>query len=66
MITARGAGLKAAPREVTPELLTRLIEDSKLQRAAGEVRDEIASMPSPADVADQWESLSRWGRDPRD
>lgn len=60
-ITRRGAGLKAGPRDITPELLTRLIEDSKLQKAAGEVRDEIAAMPSPAEVADRWESLQRWG-----
>lgn len=56
-ITGRGAGLKAAPQEVTPELLTKLIEDSKLQRAAGEVRDEIAGMPAPRDVAATWEDL---------
>ncbi|MFD4641023.1 nucleotide disphospho-sugar-binding domain-containing protein [Lentzea sp. NPDC058436] len=53
-ITRREAGLRAEPRDVTPDLLTRLIEDSKLQRAAGEVRAEIASMPSPADITDQW------------
>ncbi|SER92702.1 glycosyltransferase [Lentzea albida] len=55
-ITRRGAGLKAEPREVTPDLLTRLIEDSRLQRAAGEVRAEIASAPSPAEVAERSES----------
>jgi UDP:flavonoid glycosyltransferase YjiC (YdhE family) len=60
-ITRRGAGLKAGPRDITPGLLTRLIEDSKLQKAAGEVRDEIAAMPSPAEVAGRWESLQRWG-----
>ncbi|SDN93049.1 nucleotide disphospho-sugar-binding domain-containing protein [Lentzea jiangxiensis] len=58
-VTRRGAGLRAGPRDVTPELLTRLIEDSKLQRAAGEVRAEMAAMPSPADVAARWESLVR-------
>lgn len=57
-ITARGAGLKAGPREITPELLTQLIEDSKLQRAAGEVRDEIARMPAPSDLARQWEEVT--------
>ena len=55
-VTRRGAGLKAEPREVTPDLLTRLIEDPKLQRAAGEVRAEIASAPSPAELAGRWES----------
>jgi hypothetical protein len=56
-VTGRGAGLRAAPQEVTPDLLTRLIEDSKLQRAAGEVRDEITSMPAPSEVAAIWEDL---------
>ena len=65
-ITGRGAGLRAEPREITPELLTRLIEDSKLQRAAGEVRAEIAAMPSPAQVARRWESLWHRGHDSRD
>ncbi|HUQ58773.1 nucleotide disphospho-sugar-binding domain-containing protein [Lentzea sp.] len=65
-VTGRGAGLAARPEEVTPALLTRLIEDSKLQRAAGEVRDEIAGMPSPAEVAEQWESFTRWGRGSRE
>jgi UDP:flavonoid glycosyltransferase YjiC (YdhE family) len=57
-ITARGAGLGAGPRDITPELLTRLVEDSKLQRAAGEVRDEIAAMPAPSEVAAMWEELT--------
>jgi UDP-N-acetylglucosamine:LPS N-acetylglucosamine transferase len=57
-ITARGAGLKAGPREITPQLLTRLIEDAKLQRAAGEVRDEMAAMPAPSEVAARWEDLT--------
>ncbi|HEX7309183.1 nucleotide disphospho-sugar-binding domain-containing protein [Lentzea sp.] len=61
-LSGRGAGLAARPEDVTPALLTRLVEDSKLQRAAGEVRDEISGMPSPAEVAQQWESFARWGR----
>ncbi|MFD4672067.1 nucleotide disphospho-sugar-binding domain-containing protein [Lentzea sp. NPDC058450] len=65
-ITGRGAGLRAEPREVTPDLLTALIEDAKLQRASGEVRAEIAAMPSPADVADRWESVLHRGQDLRE
>jgi UDP:flavonoid glycosyltransferase YjiC (YdhE family) len=57
-VTKRGAGLAAGPRDVTPELLTRLIEDSKLQRAAGEVSAEIAAMPSPAEVVARWEKVA--------
>ncbi|SDJ89518.1 hypothetical protein SAMN04488074_103468 [Lentzea albidocapillata subsp. violacea] len=49
--------MRAEPREVTAALLTRLIEDSKLQRAAGEVRAEMAAMPSPGEVVERWESL---------
>ncbi|GGU51349.1 glycosyltransferase [Lentzea flava] len=57
-VMRRGAGLAATPKAVTPELLTRLIEDSGLQRAAAEVRDEIAAMPAPSDIARQWEDLT--------
>ena len=65
-ITGRGAGIGAGPREITPALLTRLIEDSKLQRAAGEVAEEIAMMPSPAEVVQRWESLRHWGHNSQD
>lgn len=58
LVTGRGAGLAAGPRDVTPQLLTRLIEDAKLQRAAAEVREEIAAMPAPSDIARQWEELA--------
>jgi len=56
-ITERGAGFKAGAGEITPELLAELITSPKLQKAAGDVSDEIAAMPSPAEVAGQWESL---------
>lgn len=62
ILSGRGAGLAARPDEVTPALLTRLVEDPKLQRAAGEVRDEIAGMPSPTEVAARWESFLPRGR----
>lgn len=58
LVTKRGAGLAAGPKAVTPELLTRLIEDARLQRAAAEVRDEIAAMPAPSDIARQWEEVT--------
>jgi UDP:flavonoid glycosyltransferase YjiC (YdhE family) len=57
-ITTRRAGLQAQPKAVTPELLTRLIEDAKLQRATSEVRDEIAAMPAPSEIAALWEDLT--------
>ena len=56
-ISTRGAGLKAAAQEITPELLNRLLTNPALQKAAGEVGDEIAAMPSPTTIAAQWESL---------
>ncbi|MET9631474.1 nucleotide disphospho-sugar-binding domain-containing protein [Lentzea sp. NPDC006480] len=57
-ITTRRAGLSAQPNSVTPELLTRLVEDAKLQRAASEVRDEIGAMPAPSEIAALWEDLT--------
>lgn len=51
LVAARGAGLSATASEVTPELLTRLITDHDLARAAKEVSAEIAAMPSPKRVA---------------
>ncbi|ANZ38058.1 hypothetical protein BBK82_20335 [Lentzea guizhouensis] len=56
-VAERGAGLKASARDITPELLTDLITTPKLQAAACEVREEMAKMPAPADIARQWESI---------
>jgi UDP:flavonoid glycosyltransferase YjiC (YdhE family) len=50
LVAARGAGLAASARQITAGLLRQLISDPKLAVAAGEVRDEIAAMPAPADV----------------
>ncbi|MGW4892039.1 nucleotide disphospho-sugar-binding domain-containing protein [Kitasatospora sp. NPDC004240] len=47
----RGAGLSAAAEEIGPELLHRLLTDAALARAAREVSAEIATMPSPTEVA---------------
>ncbi|GIH17675.1 nucleotide disphospho-sugar-binding domain-containing protein [Rugosimonospora africana] len=51
VVAARGAGLAVAPRRITADHLRRLLTDPGLAKAAGEVRDEIAAMPAPADVA---------------
>lgn len=51
LVASRGAGLSATASDVTPELLTRLIRDTGLARAAKEVSAEIAAMPSPTKVA---------------
>jgi UDP:flavonoid glycosyltransferase YjiC (YdhE family) len=50
LVARRGAGLAVEAGAITPDVLTRLVTDPALRRAAGEVRDEIATMPSPADV----------------
>ncbi|MEU7479142.1 nucleotide disphospho-sugar-binding domain-containing protein [Lentzea sp. NPDC042327] len=56
-VAERGAGLKAAAGDVTPELLTTLITAPALQAAALEVSTELAKMPSPADIAAEWENI---------
>jgi UDP:flavonoid glycosyltransferase YjiC (YdhE family) len=49
-VAARGAGLAVSPRRITADHLRRLLTDPALAEAAGQVRDEIAAMPAPADV----------------
>ncbi|MFF5988058.1 nucleotide disphospho-sugar-binding domain-containing protein [Prauserella flavalba] len=53
LVAARGAGLAAAAKDVTPALLTTLVTDPTLANAAAEVQREIAAMPSPDAVAEQ-------------
>lgn len=55
LIARRGAGLAAT--DVTAELLTRLLTDPALTTAAHEVRDEMATMPAPADLVPRLEGL---------
>nr|QCR99101.1 TalC [Streptomyces mozunensis] len=47
----RGAGLSAGAEEIGPALLDRLLTDDALARAAREVSAEIATMPSPRELA---------------
>ncbi|MFB9237823.1 nucleotide disphospho-sugar-binding domain-containing protein [Plantactinospora siamensis] len=58
-IAARGAGLAAPTRGITPDLLRRLFGDDRLRRAAGEVAAEMAAMPAPAEVAERLAALTR-------
>jgi UDP:flavonoid glycosyltransferase YjiC (YdhE family) len=51
LVAQRGAGLAVAAADLTPEVLTQLVTDTSLARAAKEVSAEIAAMPSPARVA---------------
>jgi UDP:flavonoid glycosyltransferase YjiC (YdhE family) len=57
LVAKRGAGLAATAREITADLLQRLITDESLRTTAGEVRDEMAAMPAPKDVAERLEQL---------
>lgn len=47
-VARRGVGLAVRARAITADVLTRLLTDPMLVRAAGEVRDEMAAMPAPA------------------
>ncbi|MGI5238451.1 nucleotide disphospho-sugar-binding domain-containing protein [Dactylosporangium sp. CA-139066] len=46
-VRERGAGLSASAGELDAALLRRVLDDDKLRRAAAEVRDEIAGLPTP-------------------
>jgi len=50
LVGARGAGLATASNDITDAKLTRLLTDTALTLAAHEVRQEMAAMPSPAEL----------------
>jgi hypothetical protein len=50
LVEARGAGLAVPVRQIDAATLRRLVTDEKLAAAAGEVRDEMAALPHPADL----------------
>ncbi|GAA4969786.1 nucleotide disphospho-sugar-binding domain-containing protein [Actinoplanes utahensis] len=52
LVAARGAGLAADERDISPELLTRLVTDPGVAAAAREVAAEIAAMPPPEDLVE--------------
>ncbi len=60
-----GAGLALHPDVVSPTAVARAVRDvldrAELHEGAGRVRDEIAAMPSPDDVADRLEALATTG-----
>ncbi|MEO6088246.1 MAG: nucleotide disphospho-sugar-binding domain-containing protein [Umezawaea sp.] len=56
-VVARGIGLSCAPDDVTADLVRELIGDDRLRVAAGEVRAEMAAMPSPAELLTKVEVL---------
>ena len=59
---AAGAGLGLPPTEVTRESVreaaTRLLDDESFRTSAQRIRDELASMPLPADVVPLIEELA--------
>lgn len=57
-VRERGVGLVAAPDDVTPALLTQLVEDEALRTATAEVRTEMAGLPTPAAVAGRLAKLA--------
>jgi UDP:flavonoid glycosyltransferase YjiC (YdhE family) len=46
-VAAAGAGLGVPVRGIDAEVLTRLLTDVELRRAAGRIAAEIAAMPPP-------------------
>jgi UDP:flavonoid glycosyltransferase YjiC (YdhE family) len=59
LLAARGAGLAVEAADIKTVDLERLVSDPALRAAAGEVADEIASMPPPADLVDRLTALVR-------
>jgi UDP:flavonoid glycosyltransferase YjiC (YdhE family) len=58
LVAARGAGLATAPNDITDAELTRLLTDTALMSAAEEVRQEMATMPSPEELVPRLVALS--------
>jgi UDP:flavonoid glycosyltransferase YjiC (YdhE family) len=58
-LVRRGAALRPDPNDITAGMLTELLQDARLRRAAEEVGDEIAAMPAPADIVPRLISLLR-------
>jgi len=63
VLVERGVGIRYDLADVTPEAvregLQQLLDKPGFRIAAGEVRDEIAAQPSPADIVARIEGLAR-------
>ena len=57
-VEAQGCALRAEPGAVDSELLEALLNDQGLRKAALAMRDEIAALPSPADLVGDIENLA--------
>jgi hypothetical protein len=53
-----GAGLAVSAKEITRDVLERLVSDPGLVRAAGEAAAEIAAMPAPAELVEPLAALA--------
>ncbi|MDH6484543.1 glycosyltransferase [Streptomyces sp. SAI-127] len=60
--TAQGFALRAEPQVVDGDLLDTLLNDDALRKAALAMRDEIAGLPSPADLVGDIEDLTTAAR----
>jgi UDP:flavonoid glycosyltransferase YjiC (YdhE family) len=58
LLAARGAGLAADLRDVSPALLQRLVDDRSLTTAAREVAEEMAAMPHPTELVPVLEQVA--------
>ncbi|MFI9379842.1 nucleotide disphospho-sugar-binding domain-containing protein [Kutzneria sp. NPDC052558] len=58
ILAGHGAALTAGVGEVDADLLARLVADETLAKAAREVRQEIAEMPSPASLVPELAGLA--------
>jgi UDP:flavonoid glycosyltransferase YjiC (YdhE family) len=57
LVSARGAGLAAAPNDITDVTLNRLVTDNSLAAAAEDVRREMSAMPSPEELVPRLAAL---------
>ena len=59
LVAARGAGLAVPAKEITRDVLERLVTDSRLTQASREAAAEIAAMPPPEDLVEPLATLAR-------
>lgn len=59
LVAARGAGIAADERDISPRLLARLVTDPVVASAAREVSAEIAAMPPPEDLVEAIRQTTR-------
>ncbi|MEU4532828.1 nucleotide disphospho-sugar-binding domain-containing protein [Micromonospora ureilytica] len=58
-LVARGIGIGADAATIGAAQFRALLEDGSMRKAAGEVRDEVAVMPSPADLVEHLVDLAK-------